>query len=85
LGVSSLATPQHGYEKQINMYIYNVYNIFMNSNWIKFEIDTNKDDMLQTKHENIRRGNKKLMITSNVEQYKGLNYVYVNYITIQLL
>jgi hypothetical protein len=41
--------------------------------------------MLQTKHENIRRGNKKLMITSNVEQYKGLNYVYVNYITIQLL
>jgi hypothetical protein len=45
-------------KKQINMYIFSVHTIYMNSNGFKFEIDTNKNELLQTMHGNIRRGNK---------------------------
>jgi septum formation topological specificity factor MinE len=42
-------------KKQINIFFI-VHYIYVNSNEIKFEIDTNNDEQLEEIHVNVRRG-----------------------------
>jgi hypothetical protein len=47
------------WKSQINIWFFIVQVTYINSNWIKFEIDINNDELLETIHGNKRRGGKK--------------------------